>query len=148
MSILKHHKYDPPRKLSDILIFEIDPRWSREGGEFAPTTQNIPMGAVLCMDSEGRYVPFGTEFSPAVEAVEASEGVAAVEGKPAVIADKPCAILVSKEMEVSEESQPCVVVKRGACVAGANLYWLESVSDAQKTTALAALASLGIVPKE
>lgn len=115
MSILKHHKYDPPRKLSDILIFEIDPRWSREGGEFAPTTQNIPMGAVLCMDSEGRYVPFGAELSPAVEA---SEGV---EAKAAEAADQPCAILVSKEMEASEEAQPCVIVKRGACVASANL---------------------------
>lgn len=142
MSILKHHKYDPPRKLSDILIFEIDPRWSREGGEFAPTTQNIPMGAVLSMDNEGRYVPFGTELSPAVEA---SEGV---EAKNAIAADKPCAILISKEMEASEEAQPCIIVKRGACVASANLYWLESVSDAQKKTALAALASLGIVPKE
>lgn len=142
MSILKHNKYDAPRKLSDILIFEIDPRWSREGGEFAPTTRSIPMGAVLCMDSEGRYVPFGAELSPAVEA---SEGV---EAKGAVLADKPCAILASKEMEVSEESQPCVLIKRGACVASANLYWLESVSDAQKKTALAALASLGIVPKE
>lgn len=142
MSILKHHKYDPPRKLSDILIFEIDPRWSREGGEFAPTTQIIPMGAVLCQDSEGRYVPFGTELSPAMAA---SEGV---EARDAVLADKPCAILLSKEMEVSEETRPCVIVKRGACVASANLYWLESVSDAQKRTALAALALLGIVPKE
>lgn len=142
MSMLKSHKYDQPRSLSDILILEIDPRWSREGGEFAPTDKNIPMGAVLGMDSEGRYVPFGTVLVPATQA---SEGV---EAKDAVLADKPCAILISREMEASEEARPCVIIKRGACVASSNLYWLESVSDTQKKTALAALASLGIVPKE
>ena len=142
MSILKYHTYDSPRKLSDVLIFEIDPRWSREGGEFAPTSQNIPMGAVLCVDSEGRYVPFGTELSSVIEVSEAGEA------KDTGAGNMPCAILLSKEMEISEEAQPCVVVKRGACVASANLYWLESVSDAQKKTALAALATLGIVPKE
>lgn len=142
MSTLKHYKYNGPRQLSDIVLYEIDPRWSRDGGEFAPTSKNIPMGAVLCLDSEGRYVPFGAELSPAIPA---SEGV---EAKDAEIADKPCAILISKEMEASEQAQPCAIVKRGVCVASANLYWLETVTDAQKKTALAALNSLGIVVKE
>lgn len=142
MATLKHSSYEQPRKLSDILVYEIDPRWSREGGDFAPTSLPVPMGAVLCMDSECHYVPFGTELTPAQEAAEG------VEAKDAVIADEPCAILVSKEMEISEEVQPCVVLKRGACVASANLYWLDSVSDEQKTKALSELAALGIVPKE
>lgn len=139
MSVLKFHKYNQPAKLSDILVFEIDPRWSREGGEFAPTSQNIPMGAVLSLDNEGRYVPFGEELSPAVEGENA---------KPAVLADKACAILASQEIEAGEEAQPCVVIRRGACVASANLFWLESVAEERKKTALGALASLGIVPKE
>lgn len=142
MSTLKHYRQDAPRSLSDILIYEIDPRWSRDGGEFAPTSENIPMGAVLCLDGEGSYVPFGTELSPAVEAREG------VEAKPAVIADQPCAILISREMEASDKAQPCVIVKRGVCVASRNLHWLDTVTDAQKKTALAALNSLGIVVKE
>lgn len=148
MTKLKHYAADAPRNLSDVLLFEIDPRYSREHGEFAPVSEDIPMGAVLCMNDSVQYVPFGQELSPAVEAVAASEGVEAVEGKSAVTADKPCAILISREIEASEETQDCVVIRRGACVAAASLFWLPSVTDEQKKTALAALASLGIVPKE
>lgn len=148
MAKLKHYGADAPRSLSDILLFEIDPRFSREHGEFAPVEENVPMGAVLCLNDKGQYVPFGQELSPAVESVEASEGVAAVEGKPAIIADDPCAILVSREIEACEEAQDCVVIRRGACVAVANLFWHPGVTEEQKKTALAALASLSIVPKE
>lgn len=148
MAKLKHYGADAPRSLSDILLFEIDPRYSREHGEFAPVSEKVPMGAVLCLNDAGQYIPFGQELSPAVEAVAASEGVEAVEGRSAVTADKPCAILISREVEASGEAQDCAVVRRGACVAADNLFWLSSVTDEQKKTALAALASLGIVPKE
>lgn len=148
MAKLKHYAADAPRNLSDILLFEIDPRFSREHGEFAPVGETVPMGAVLCLNDAGQYVSFGQELSPAVEAVAAAEGAEAVEGKPAVTADKPCAILISREIGVSEEPQDCAVIRRGVCVSAANLSWLSSVTDEQKKTALAALASLGIVPKE
>lgn len=148
MAKLKHYSADAPRSLSDILLYEIDPRYSREHGELAPVAEKVPMGAVLAQNGGGQYVPFGAELSPAVEAVEASEGVDAVEGKDAVLADKPAAILISRDIEPSEEAQECAVIRRGACVAVCNLSWLSAVSDDQKKTALAALASLGIVPKE
>lgn len=142
MAKLKHYGADAPRSLSDILLFEIDPRFSREHGEFAPVAENVPMGAVLCQNDKGQYIPFGQELSPAVAAAEG------VEAQPAATADKPCAVLASREIEASEEARDCAVIRRGACVAAANLFWLPSVTDEQKKTALAALASLGIVPKE
>ncbi len=142
MAKLKHYEAQAPRNLSDILLFEIDPRYSREHGEFASTSEKVPMGAVLCRNDKGEYIPFGLELSPAVEAAEG------VEAKVAVTADQPCAILISREIEPSEETQDCAVIRRGACVSAANLSWLPSVSDEQKKTALDVLASLGIVPKE
>lgn len=142
MAKLRHYAADAPKNLSDILLFEIDPRFCREHGEMAPVAEAVPMGAVLAQNATGQYVPFGTELSPAVEA---SEGV---EAQPAVVADKPRAILISRGIEASGEAQPCAVVRRGACVAAANLSWLATVTEEQKQTALAALADLGIVPKE
>ena len=100
MAKLKHYSADAPRSLSDILLYEIDPRYSREHGELAPVAEKVPMGAVLAQNGGGQYVPFGAELSPAVEAVEASEGVDAVEGKDAVLADKPAAILISRDIEL------------------------------------------------
>lgn len=148
MAKLQHFSESWPKSLSHVVTYEIDFNYCRENGEFAPTAVEVPMGAVLAQNDKGQYVPFGAELSPAVEAVEASEGVQAVEGKAAVIADKACAILVSRKMAVSEEPQPCVVLARGACVCAPNLVWGKDVTDAQKKTALASLKALGIVPKE
>lgn len=142
MAKLKHYVEDAPRSLSDILLYEVDQRWSREAGQLAPQESPLPMGAVLCLNDAGQYVPFGQELKPAVEA---SEGV---EAKAAEIADAPCAVLISRGIEASEEAQDCVVIRRGACVASANLFWLAQVTEEQKKTALAALASLGVIPKE
>lgn len=142
MPKLQHYSENAPRSLSHVVTYEIDFHYCREGGEFAPTAEEVPMGAVLCQNASGQYVPFGAELSAAVEA---SEGV---EGKAAETADKPCAILISRKMAVSEEPQPCVVLARGACVYAPNLVWGKDVTDAQKKNALAALKALGIVPKE
>lgn len=148
MAKLKHYAADAPRGLSDILLFEIDPRFSREHGEMAPFAEDIPMGAVLAQNAAGQYLPLGAELAPAVAPVAASDGVEASPGRAAEVADKPSAILISREIGASEEARDCAVIRRGACVSAANLYWLPTVTEDQKKTALAALASLGIVPKE
>lgn len=157
MAQLKHYTADAPRSLSDILLFEIDQHYSRENGELAPLTEDLPLGAVLTQNEAGQYIPFGS--SPAAEepaaddkaaepAPAAENGEGETTPKPAETAASPCAILISRHCQASEEPQPCAVIRRGAVVAAANLFWLETVSEEQKLTALAALASLGIVPKE
>ena len=83
-----------------------------------------------------------TELTPAIEANEGVEAVAATH------ADKAVAVLISKKIPASEEAQPCTVLRRGCCVAVDNLEWLESVSEEQRKTALGQLTALGIVPKE
>lgn len=139
MAKLNHYSEEAPRSLSDILLYEINCSYSRENGEFAPTDEEAVQGAVLGVNKDGQYVPFGTELSPAVEGDNA---------KPAEIADKACAVLISRKLKISEEAQPCVVIARGACVAAANLVFGKDVTDEQKKSALGQLKSLGIVPKE
>lgn len=139
MAKLNHYSEEAPKSLSDILLYEIDFSYSREAGEFAPTEEEVSQGAVLALNKDGQYVPFGTELNPAVEGDNA---------KPAELADKACAVLISRKMKISEEAQPCIVIARGACVAAANLLFGEDVTEVQKKAALGQLKTLGIVPKE
>lgn len=89
MAKLQHFSESWPKSLSHVVTYEIDFNYCRENGEFAPTAVEVPMGAVLAQKDKGQYVPFGAELSPAVEAVEASEGVQAVEGKAASSPTRP-----------------------------------------------------------
>ena len=139
---LNNHSEDGPKSLSDILTLELDMRWCRESGVLAPSADSVPMGAVLAQDADGNYVPFMAELTP--EIPEADEVPAA----PATYADKAVAVLISKDLPKDEEEQYCSVVRRGVCVATANLQWLDSVTEPQKKTALGQLSALGIVPKE
>ncbi len=142
MAPLKHYGEDSPRPLSDIVLEELSMGWCREAGMLAPASAPVPMGAVLALDAAGRYVPYMAELTPGTEASEGVEAVAATH------ADKAVAVLISRDLPASEEEQPCTVIRRGACVAASNLYWSDSVTDDEKTTALGQLAALGIVPKE
>ncbi len=125
-----------PKSLSDVLQFEVDMRWTRESGVLAPTTTVIPLGAVLGKDDAGRYVSYMQDITPE------GEGVAQKN------ADKAVAVLISRDIPVSEVEQHCTVVVRGCTVTGAQLAWLESVTTEQKTQAYADLRALGIVPTE
>lgn len=142
MAPLKHYGEDAPRPLSDIVLEELSMGWCREAGMLAPASAPVPMGAVLALNAAGRYVPYMAELTPAIEASEGVEAVAATH------ADKAVAVLISRDLPASEDEQPCTVIRRGACVAASNLYWSDSVTDDEKTTALGQLAALGIVPKE
>ncbi len=139
---LNHYGEDAPRSLSDLVLLELDMKWCRESGTLAPLSVPMQLGAVLALDDAGRYVPYMTELTPAVEAAEG------VEAAPASYADEAVAVLISPKIPASEEEQPCTVLRRGACVATDNLEWLESVSEEQRKTALGQLAALGIVSKE
>lgn len=55
------------------------------------------------------------------------------------------AVLISDSLPVSDTTQPCTVLRRGACVSTAGLEWLPEVTDEQKLTALRQLSALGIV---
>lgn len=139
MSTLKHWGQDAPLSLSDVLQVELDMRWSREAGIMAPLSAEIgdvPLGAVLARDAEGRFIPYMAELTLAVDST------------PASYADTAVAVLISRIVPASEAEQPCSVVVRGVTVAARNLCWLPAVTDTQKQTALGQLKALGVVPTE
>ncbi len=133
---LYSHSVDAPKSLSDIVTLELDMRWSRESGVLAPHDDIIPMGAVLALNADGKYVPYMTELESDSE------------GDSPAFADQAAAVLISKDRPASAEDQPCSVLKRGACVAAANILWADGVTEPQKQTAIGQLAALGVVPKE
>jgi len=127
---LMHYSASWPKSLSDIVTLELNMSWCREAGTLAPHEAVIPMGAVLAVDDNGKYVPYMTELAEDT------------------FADEAVAVLISPDLAASAEEQPCTVIRRGACIAVANIPWPDGVTDAQKKTALGQLSAIGIVPKE
>lgn len=146
---LRHYGEDAPRPLSDIVLEELSMSWCRESGLLAPCAVPVPMGAVLGMDGEGRYVPYMADISAAAASImEEDQEDSGPQTQNTAKADKAVAVLISGDLSASEETQPCTVIRRGARVAASNLYWLDGVEEEQKKTALSQLSALGIVPKE
>lgn len=142
---LRHYGKDAPRPLSDIVLEELNMAWCRESGLLAPCAEPVPMGAVLGQDESGRYVPYMADISVSAASPPQQEDSSP---QSTAKADSAVAVLISGDLPASEEAQPCTVLRRGACVAAANLYWLDGVEEEQKKTALSQLSALGIVPKE
>jgi hypothetical protein len=122
---LKSYSEDAPRDLSSLLLEEINRAWSREKRTLAPITATLPVGAVLAEGADGSLVPY---LKTAADSL---------------------AVAVSLEEKKAEASPaPVVVLSRGAVVAAAELSFLESVTEVQKTAAKKQLAARGIVPQE
>lgn len=124
-SILYSYSEDAPKRLSEILLVEINRDWCRENGTLAPTTTDLPMGAVLALNEDGNFVPY-------LLAAGDSQAVA---------------MLVTPRPK-NTAAQKCVVLRRGAKVAASGLVFLDPVTGGQKQTAYSQLTTLGIVVEE
>lgn len=113
---LNHYGEDAPRSLSDLVLLELDMKWCRESGTLAPLSVPMQLGAVLAFDDAGRYVPYMTELTPAVEAAEG------VEAAPASYADEAVAVLISQKFRPARKNSP-------APCSGAVPAWLLATSD-------------------
>lgn len=123
--VLYQYSEDAPKSLSEVLLVEVHKGWCREAGTLAPTTVDMPIGAVLAQNEDGNYVSY---LSAAGD-------------------NRAVAFLVSAKNK-NTAAQPCVVIRRGAKVCAAGLAFLESVTDEEKTAAYAQLTALGIVVEE
>ena len=114
--------YDAPKPLSDLLLAEVHPGWSKDTAPFAAGAV-YPQGTVLALVS-GKYQaldPAGTGDAKKSRAV-AAETVDATAG-----------------------DKPGVVIARGAVVEASSLVWPAGSTDAQKATATTELEARGIV---
>lgn len=117
--------YTEPKVLSDVLIVEVKPGWTKDRVMIAADNQ-YEIGTVLAKVS-GKY----QMVDPA--------GTGAAKKSVAILAHKT---------NTTEGECLAVVIARGAAVAVDSLEWPENITDAQKTTALSELETLGIVARE
>ena len=117
--------YTEPKTLSDVLLVEVKPGWTKDRVTIA-ADQQYEIGTVLAKVS-GKYQmidPAGTG-----------------------VAKKSVAVL-AQNVDTTTGERPAVVIARGAVVATDGLVWPDAITDAQKTTAQTELEALGIIAKE
>ncbi len=121
---LHHQTFEKPPVLSDLLLFEIDALYSRENVSIKDT-DDLPLGTVL-VDKSGTY--------------EAFTGPGADADNPIT----PAAVLI---VDIQSGTSMATAIVRGAVVREDALVWDDGVTDAQKTTALTHLKTLGIIAR-
>lgn len=123
---LKSEHFDAPAVLSDVLLMELDPRWTRETASIGPCDVDLPLGAVLAKRADNTYVPY----------LLAESDSAAL------------AVLITP-VEAGTAAREGVIARRGCVVAAANLFFIPAAGAAdKKKAALAELRERGLVPQE
>lgn len=116
--------FTQPKDLGDLLLVEVSPGWTRSKATLLAGT-DYPLGQVLAKVA-GKYQrldPAGTS------------------------AAKKAAAVLAEPIDATAGDQPGVVIARGAVLALAELAWPAGITEAQKTTALDELNTLGIVAR-
>lgn len=111
-----------PRQLSDLLLVEVAPGWTKQKGILLAGT-NYPLGTVLSLVA-GKYQRL---------TLDGTDG-----------AEVPAAVLAER-VDATAGDKPGVVIARGAVLARDELVWPPGTDETQKTTALDTLNTLGIV---
>lgn len=122
--MLKHTTYGAPARLSDLLLFEIYPDYSRDTLTIYAPSAALEPGCVLMDNGDGTLSPWA----------------AAAEGS-----DPAAAGILLAHVDVSASNVQAPVLARGALVSGSALIWPADLADAKKAAAIATLKTLGIV---
>lgn len=119
--------YTEPKYLSDVLIVEVAPNWTKQNGLLAATTIALVIGTVLSKDANGIYQPI--DFA----ATDGTEDAVAV---------------LATHADINTSQQKIVLIARGATVAKNELVFPEGATEPQIAAALAQLEALGIVAQD
>jgi len=110
--------------LSDVLLYEVNPRWSRKRVVVGVLAAAAAIGTVLGkVTATGVYVPLD------LAANDGSEDAAAV---------------LAEHLDISADEQLAIVIKRGAGVNAGTVVWPVGITTNQKAAAVAQLEALGI----
>lgn len=119
MSKVQAHSYDLGPRFSELVLHELDPRYSREEVTLAASSGELPFGMVLARNADGTYAP-----------LKEADGTLGDAG----------AVLI--QHAAPSESSQVVMVLRGYCIINrTKLQWDTSVS--KKDEAVLALRDLG-----
>lgn len=126
MSKVRVTTFDYPKAFSELVLHELDTRYSREVVSIAANSGAMPFGLVLARRSDGSYEP--------LKEVSGTVGDAK-------------AVLITENGLVDSAEKQAALVLRGYCVInGANAQFDASVT--KKADALAALSDRGFIVKE
>ena len=126
MSGVTVKSYDYPKDFSELVLHELDTRYSREVVTIAANSGEIPFGMVLARRSDGNYEPLKENAGTLGDAK---------------------AVLITENGLVDSAEKQAALVLRGYCVInGANAQFDASVT--KKADALAALSDRGFIVKE
>lgn len=119
MSKVQTHSYDLGPRFSELVLHELDPRYSREEVTLAASSGELPFGMVLARNADGTY--------------------AALKEADGTLGDAKAVLI---QHAAPSESTQVVMVLRGYCIINRNkLQWDTSV--AKKDEAVQALRDLG-----
>ena len=119
MSKVQAHSYDLGPRFSELVLHELDPRYSREEVTLAASSGELPFGMVLARNADGTY--------------------AALKEADGTLGDAKAVLI---QHVAPSESTQVVMVLRGYCIINRNkLQWDTSV--AKKDEAVQALRDLG-----
>lgn len=121
--------------LSDLLLVEIDYRWSRQAITLAASSEKLGMGTVLEYSaSTGAYSPLSTTTT-------------GESGSQTITVNDAVAVLLH-DVPANAAKQSAVALLRGAVVQRDKLVFGSAITADMKKTACAALTALGVVVKE
>lgn len=119
MSKVQAHSYDLGPRFSELVLHELDPRYSREEVTLAATSGELPFGMVLARSADGTYAP-----------LKEADGT---------LGDAKAVLI---QHAAPSESSQVVMVLRGYCIINrTKLQWDTSVT--KKDEAVLALRDLG-----
>ena len=119
MSKVQAHSYDLGPRFSELVLHELDPRYSREEVSLAASSGELPFGMVLARSADGTYAP-----------LKEADGT---------LGDAKAVLI---QHAAPSESSQVVMVLRGYCIINrTKLQWDTSVS--KKDEAVLALRDLG-----
>lgn len=130
MSKVITYEFGP--SFSDVVLAELDTRFSRASVKISPTENALSMGSVLMKKADGSYTPL-------TETAASGEGETAT---PAKLDGTACAVLISA-LPASEAARTGIVLRGYAIVNSAALVFDSSVN--KKEEALADLAKAGFI---
>ena len=126
MSKVNVTSYDYPRVFSELVLHELDARYSREVVTVAANVGAMPFGLVLARRSDGSYEP--------------------LKENSGTLGDARAVLITENGLPASTEAQEALIL-RGYCILnGANAQFDASVT--KKADALAALSDRGFIIKE
>ena len=118
MSKIKVSTEELGQSFSDLVIYEVDPYWSREKVIIAESSGDLKFGTVLTREAEA------SEYKP-------------LKGEGDAVA------VLIQDVPDNEAKQEALVIRRGAVLNGDKLVF-ESEAEANKDKALLKLSDLGI----